>query len=75
MKKDSTMVKYQGVVETLIPGLFKEPKEEINHKDGNTFNNSIDNLEVNQSNGFWKDLKDYENSYEISLLGKIRKKM
>lgn len=75
MKKDNTMVKYQGVMETLILGLFEEPKEEINHKDGNTFNNSIDNLEVNQSNEFWKDLKDYENSYEISLLGKIRKKM
>lgn len=75
MKEDSTMVKYQGIMETLIPGLFKEPKEEINHKDKNITNNSISNLEVNQSNEFWKDLKDYENSYEISLLGKIRKKM
>lgn len=75
MKKDNTMIKYQGVMETLIPGLFEESKEEINHKDRNISNNSIDNLEVNQSNEFWKDLKDYENSYEISLLGRIRKKM
>lgn len=66
-------------IDDLIASAFIEPTNDlfgkyvkVNHKNGNTRDSSIENLEWIEDIEEWKDIKNFEDIYQISNHGRVR---
>lgn len=59
--------------------IFANPKTKLEYIDGDKFNNSVENIRIKElpsssnTQEVWKPVKDFEDSYAISNLGRVKR--
>lgn len=57
---------------------WARPRPKLEYIDGDKFNNSVDNIRIKDNDSFpgeiWKDVAEWETTYEVSNFGRVRRK-